>query len=139
MSCPGCLALHSSSPPASLAPRSTDLHGPLPASLSSLSLLEELALSSNALTGALPAGLCGGGRRPSPLRDLLLANNDLSGRLQLPDCDSLIFLDAQVGVRDGSRVTSDRATSAFRIGPCSVTGLAIPPNYKYPRFPEPDW
>jgi hypothetical protein len=54
---------------------------------------------------SVPPGLCGRNERFSMLRDLILSNNIFTGSLEVPDCDSLIYLDGQVRSRGGWRST----------------------------------
>lgn len=75
-----------------------ELNGTIPPELANLTRLAELDLSTNRLTGGLPRELCGDTSRVSNLRDLIVSNNELSGPLELPDCENLISLDAQVRV-----------------------------------------
>ncbi len=46
-------------------------------------------------TGGVPASLCRF-NESSALTDILLANNELTGELQVPNCETLVLLDVSV-------------------------------------------
>ncbi|KAF8059749.1 CSN6 [Scenedesmus sp. PABB004] len=75
--------------------RGLGLAGPLPSSLARLANLTVLNLELNALSGALPAELCGGGGGASRLRVLKARGNRLTGKpfATLRRCGSLTQLD----------------------------------------------
>lgn len=84
----------------SVALVSNNLEGPLPASLSNLSLLNELTLSGNLLSGPLPASL----GSISTLETLLLGDNDLDGSIpvELGNLSELTTLDLGKNQLEGS-------------------------------------
>ena len=70
--------------------------GSLPQSLAVFGKLERFDVSSNQLTGEIPAGICEGTNSvPSSLKVLFLQNNMLTGTIppQIGNCSQLILLD----------------------------------------------
>ena len=72
------------------------LSGSFPVELTNLTQLTEVDLSNNGLNGTVPSGLCGGSARMSLIRGLIISNNRFEGVLDIPSCESLVYLDVQV-------------------------------------------
>ncbi len=74
---------------------SNRLTGTVPGNLGALQKLQYLDLSGNSFYGRIPASLCQFGRA-SPLVNLYLHNNNLTGSLNISNCGSLTLIDVSV-------------------------------------------
>jgi len=106
--------------------------GSLPDTLSRMTLLEQLDVTKNSMAGQVPRNLCGNNSTYSCLVDLMIGNNQFSGQLVLPYCDSLVFMDSSNNRLSGTIVdmTGWRKMHILRTGANPNIGGPIPDTFQ---------
>ncbi|GAX78739.1 hypothetical protein CEUSTIGMA_g6176.t1 [Chlamydomonas eustigma] len=102
------------------------LSGTLPDFLGSLPNLQYLDLSGNKITGSVPGSLCSLGLN-SPLINLLLLNNQLTGTLNISACGNLNYIDVTNNQLQGSlpAMAPYNRLQTFNAGQNNFTSLLI--------------
>lgn len=77
------------------------INGTLPTTLGNLTAFRVLELTNNQLTGPIPSDLCAEDGS-SPLTDLFLGSNMLTGSLNISQCQNIILIDAANNQLSGS-------------------------------------
>ena len=77
------------------------ISGQIPDGLESMTALRSIDFSVNRLTGSLHLSLC---NKSSPLADLILISNQLTGLLNMSSCVNLIYLDVSKNQYNGTAI-----------------------------------